>query len=133
MEQGQQPLHYAPSERKHVVYSEDTALIGQMLMYSVRATFADFQTGFVSVESNATLELLDPCLDPQQLHSQTVPSQVTSVEYFYTGADPALEYDLQPFVVFPPICTVQYSCRVSSGQRLDLCELNDGLTLSSFD
>lgn len=39
---------------------------------------------------------------------------------------------LAPFVVEPPICAFQYSCKVSIGDRTDLCEITDGDTHGVF-
>ena len=44
-----------------------------------------------------------------------------------------MQFLLTPFVVQPPICTVEYSCKVIAGSRLDLCQISDGSTHGIFD
>ena len=41
---------------------------------------------------------------------------------------------LEPFVIDPPdICTVDYSCSMISGPRLDLCDIDDGRSTGVLD
>ena len=44
-----------------------------------------------------------------------------------------MQFTLNPYVVDPPVCAFQYSCAVTSGDRTDLCSINDGSTHGVFD
>ena len=69
-------------------------------------------------ESTATINFVDPCLDPELL---TATAQINPLNYDYTGQFPSTQFYLAPFVVEPPVCAIQYSCQVIVGDRLDLC------------
>lgn len=58
---------------------------------------------------------------------------MTLQPYMYTGNLEKVKFTLNPFKVDPPSCHIIYSCEVESGPRLDLCNVRDGVTQSSFD
>ena len=60
-------------------------------------------------------------------------AQLDPPDYFYTGQSLSLTFELAAFAVEPPVCVFQYSCQVISGDRLDLCQISDGLTQGIFD
>ena len=56
-------------------------------------------------------------------------------DYLYTGNSPSASFTMNPFLVDPPgYCTILYSCQTIAGPvALDLCAINDGLSLGTFD
>ena len=62
-----------------------------------------------------------------------VPEQESPPEYFYTGAEPILEFIPFEIDVHPSICSLMFECKILSGPRLDICEIHEGDTNSQFD
>ena len=44
-----------------------------------------------------------------------------------------MTFNLTPFEVDPNVCSPSYSCSVISGERTDLCSVQDGLTAAEFN
>jgi len=63
----------------------------------------------------------NPCLDASvfQLVSTT---QNNPPDYAYTGSSPPAIFILNAFTIYPPICTVVYSCEMTTLAGFDLCE-----------
>lgn len=76
------------------------------------------------------IEIINPCLDPFSL---TMPAQTSPPDYYYTEDAPPLAFATVLFTVDPAVCIVEYSCRILSGPRTDLCAVSDGLTEGFFD
>ena len=76
--------------------------------------------------------IIDPCLDPFSL-SIALPIDPAEYSYTYTGTSPSLDFTPQAAVVDPYVCVINYSCEIINGPRLDICNVDDGLTQSSYD
>lgn len=125
------PMVYDADLRRFTIYSEDMDLIGKH-PYSIEAHLTDYPVTRTRAQAvKSTIEIVDPCIDPFSLTMP--PAQTTPPDYYYTDDAPALEFKTSPFTVFPPVCEIEYSCRIISGQRLDLCQVSDGQTDGFFD
>ena len=73
----------------------------------------------------------DPCLDPELVAATP---QTDPQIYDYTSQFPSAQFYLAPFDIEPPnVCTINFACQVISGDRLDLCSINDGTSQGIFD
>lgn len=126
------PLGYFASNRTFDLYSEDMNLVGQIKPYTVQAYLTEYDTVTSSV-STANIEFIDPCPIPEDL---TAPDQTDPEDYYYTGDSPSAEFTANPWVVEPPVCAIEYSCRTTGSPMtplVDLCDFNDGDTVGNFD
>lgn len=132
-----QPVGYHASNRTHDVYSESLALIdttdGQNLKpYTVTAYLTSYTT-VTSSQASGIIEFLDPCPSPE---SVTAPAQTNPADYYYTASSPKMAFVASGYTVEPSICTIVYSCVLTSspiGTDTDLCALTDGNTSGVFD
>ena len=120
---------YSSTARTFAMYSENLSLIG----YNSAVTVSAFLTSYPTITTgpvSGTVKIIDPCLTPQSL---TAPAQTNPSVYNYTGASPKLTFTSTKFVVYPPICTITYSCTMISGPRTDICNKIDGTTAATFN
>ena len=89
----------------------------------------------VSVPSNPWVyTVTDPCLAP----TLTVPAQTDPDEYYYTANTPIADFTVADFTITPSTCSKTYTCTTEDGPGGgggfdDLCTINSGTTLGSFD
>ena len=83
------------------------------------------------------IEIIDPCLNDAIL---TPAPQVDPPNYYYTGNNPATQFNLAPFGIEPEnFCTISLSCGFTVDPlkpTLDLCTINETLpytTKGEFD
>ena len=124
-------MSYDMSTRGFSFYSEDFNLIGDH-EFSIEAYLTEYLiTKTIEQAEKATLTVGDPCPDPD---SVTAPGQITLDPYLYTADNPKVVFTMSPFAVVPPACFPEYTCETISGPAaIDLCSLNDGTTISTFD
>ena len=113
---------------KFTVYSEDFQDVG-MHSISVTASLTNYPE-ITSEQTTIQFEVRDSCPNP---FSVVAPEQSDPADYYYTGSSPMLSFSLVPFEVDPSVCAVTYSCRVASGERTDLCVIQDGTTTATFN
>ena len=100
-------------------------------MGSHEITLTGFLTNYPAVESQiltTTIEVTDACPNP---FSVTATEQTSPPEYSYSVS--GMQFNLTPFVVDPSACAPTYSCTVTSGDRTDLCSVQDGSTVAEFN
>ena len=103
-----QPLQYDTSTRTFTLYSEDFSLIGTHV-YTLQAHLTSYITTATAIKAEtSTITIIDPCLVPDDLYDPG--SQMALAPYLYTAASPRVEFTMNPFVIFPPTCVVDYSC-----------------------
>ena len=83
---------YDMEARTFEIYSEKTSLIGAQEI-EVQAFLINYPA-VQSLFEMATIEIIDPCLDPFSLSFASSSSQ-NSNQYFYTGDDPELVLSAQ--------------------------------------
>ena len=78
------------------------------------------------------IEIIDPCLNHAIL---TPATQVDPPSYYYTGNNPAAEFNLAPFGIEPiNFCTISHSCAVKDDPLLptiDLCTIIETATYTT--
>jgi hypothetical protein len=119
------------------VLSESFDLVGDH-MIKVEGSLTDYsEIDKVNVVTN--LEIINPCASPTCLSIDTDSCDQTSIEitldpYLYTTGDDSLNFT-PTIVVNPDQCLPDliYSCSMPDGPRLDLCEITDGSTISTFN
>ena len=106
LENDSEPLKYSYSTRKFKLYSTDLELMGEHeLTLSARLTnYATTSTE--EFAEKTTIEILDPCINPQTI---TVPDVNQVPDYRYT-ADTIIDYKIEPFETFPSFCPITYTC-----------------------
>lgn len=92
--------------------------------FTITATLKD---GGGSVDSSFMLTYVDPCFSPEaKVIPRTLPNPP---KYLYSQN--FLEYEISPLLTDPPNCEVSYSCSISDGARVDLCDIEVGSVLYS--
>ena len=80
----------------------------------------------LSESAQFNLRVINPC-------ALIVPEQESPPEYFYTEAEPILEFTPEAIELDPPICPLTFECKIVAGPRLDLCEVDEGTSVGGFD
>ena len=123
-------MGYDPTSLNYEIYSEDFGLLGSH-SFSVTGILKDHPTVTPTLVTE-TIMIIDPCLDPFLLNIAP-PIYPAEYSYTYTGTSPSLDFTPQAAVVDPYVCVINYSCEIINGPRLDICNVDDGLTQSSYD
>lgn len=127
------PLSYDTETRTFTMRSEDFNLIGKR-EFSIQAYLTEYPSMRTTEKAEkAYLTILNPCLAPTSVSASQQAS--LRIEYSYIGASPAVEFQINPFAVEPPICDLLYACEtiLTPGQSADICSISDGNSDASFD
>lgn len=100
------PMVYDTTSRTYSIYSEEFGLIGSHT-FTLEGFLTDYPVTATATQAlTSTIVIVDPCIDPDLLEATT---QAPIDDYYYT-VSPIIDFVLNPFNVFPPTCTVTYSC-----------------------
>ena len=106
---------------------DDLSLAGSSTMDYTITIVGEIGTSIIlSKSAQFNLRVINPC-------ALIVPEQESPPEYLYTGAEPILEFTPEAIELDPPICPLTFECKIVSGPRLDLCEVDEGTSVGGFD
>ena len=96
-------MTYSQENQTFNLYSEDLNLIG-IREYTLIARLEDYPTT-TSDLMVGQIEVIDPCNEPGSI---TVTPQRPLIPYYYTGE--IINYQMNPFLTWPPNCDFTYEC-----------------------
>lgn len=112
-----EPMSYDAATRTFTFFSDDWAMIGDR-EFAVKAHYAKTHQSVNDPPASAFLEIFEPCY-------LTAPEQMSMPPYFYSGE--LTQFFMNPFIIEPPLCDLEYTCEVVSAPReldtLDLCDV----------